>query len=674
MQRRTLLPFTAIVGQEEMKRALLLNAINPRIGGVLIRGEKGTAKSSAVRALAEILPEIEVVKNCPYHCDPRKPAGLCDRCREAEPGTPLETVRCPVPVVTLPLGVTEDRLVGTLDIERAIQEGIKAFEPGILAAVHRGILYIDEVNLLEDHIVDILLDAAAMGMNTVEREGISLSHPSQFILIGTMNPEEGELRPQLLDRFGLQVIIRGLEEVEQRVQIVRVVEEYDQDPRGFRTRYQTAQQTLREKINKAMHLLPAVTISDALVQRIAQICNELEVRTHRAEITIVRTARTIAALEGRDEVTLADVQEAMHLALPHRMRRRPFEDPDLDHRRLDNLLDASGKEETSPSSRDPTSPTHPTKQGTPSSGGKGGKGDSHLSRNGSSQERVHSIGNGIDSSRVLSSGLLAPGKDRYAPGRRVKVTKPLPQGRYRSAGDNQTICREIAFDASIRAAAPHQAPHQAYPRVRIRSQDVRFKRRYGKTATACFFVVDASGSMGAQGRMEGAKGAILSLLEDAYRHRDRIGLIAFRGKRAEVVLPLTHSIDLACKRLRDLPIGGKTPLSHGLWLALQRLVQEKERYPHLTPILILLSDGRANVSMGSEMKKEILSCANALLENRIHTVIIDTESTGGSSLSCSLGYCREIAQASGGIYHQMRDLTPMKIRDIASQEIMKVTV
>lgn len=673
MESRMLLPFTAIVGQEEMKRALLLNAINPHIGGVLIRGEKGTAKSSAVRALAEVLPQIEVVKNCPYHCNPRKTAGLCHRCRESEPDKPLETILCNIPVVTLPLGVTEDRLVGTLDIERAIQEGIKAFEPGILAAVHRGILYIDEVNLLEDHIVDILLDSAAMGINTVEREGISLSHPSRFILIGTMNPEEGELRPQLLDRFGLQVTIRGLEEVEQRVQIVRVVEAYDKDPMEFRASHQVPQETLREQIERAMDLVPSVTISDALVRRIAQVCNELGVRTHRAEITIVRTARTLAALEGRKEVILADVQEAMHLALPHRMRRRPFEDPDLDHQRLNELLDATEKKETSSPSQDPSPPTPNPKQSSSPRGGKGKKEGPQVPSTGFSQEHVAPVVGSIDASLVLSPGMIPSGKDRYAPGRRMKVKTPLAHGRYRSAGDSMT-CREIALDASIRAAAPHQVSHQDRPRLRIRKQDVRFKQRYGKTATACLFVVDASGSMGAQGRMENTKGAILSLLEDAYRHRDRIGLISFRGEKAEVILPLTHSIDLAYKHLQELPTGGKTPLSQGLWLGLQRLIQEQERYPHLLPYLILISDGRANVAIGADIRAEILSVARMLQQRNIHTIVIDTERGNRSSLPISLGYCPEIARWSRGSYYQLKDLTSENIISITNRELQMTVV
>ena len=337
--RRNILPFTAIVGQTQMKQALILNAINQRIGGVLIRGEKGTAKSTAVRALAEILPVIEIVKGCPFNCNPANDQELCDICNEKiEMGEPIETLKKKVQVITLPLGSTEDRVIGTIDIERAIKEGIKALEPGILAAVNRGILYIDEVNLLDDHVVDVLLDSAAMGVNVVEREGISLSHPAKFILIGTMNPEEGELRPQMLDRFGLQVTVEGIAEVDDRIEIVNVADAFETDPQGFMQKYEAEQKRLTEKIVNAKAILSKVKISDDIIRRIAQTCVEMGVMTHRAEITIVRTAKTIAAFNGREEVTVEDVREAMALALPHRMRKKPFEDPRVDQQKINDMM------------------------------------------------------------------------------------------------------------------------------------------------------------------------------------------------------------------------------------------------------------------------------------------------------------------------------------------------
>jgi len=323
--RRVLYPFTAIVDQEPMKRALILNAVNPRIGGVLIRGEKGTGKSTAVRGLAELLPEIDVVDGCPFNCNPRNPAEMCDNCFERfEKEGSLPSVKRKVRIVDLPLNATVDRVAGSLDIERAIREGLSALEPGLLAEANRGILYVDEVNLLDDYVADVLLDAAASGVNVVEREGISVSHPAKFILVGTMNPEEGELRPQLLDRFGLQVEVRSLEDPQLRAEVVKRVEEFENGPMAFAEKYREGQEELRARIARAMEMLPRVTVSDELLLAVAGVCASLKASS-RAEITIVKAAKTIAALEGRTSVSEKDVEEAMSLALPHRMRRHPFE-------------------------------------------------------------------------------------------------------------------------------------------------------------------------------------------------------------------------------------------------------------------------------------------------------------------------------------------------------------
>lgn len=335
-----IIPFTAIIGQEEMKRALILNVINPKIGGVLIRGEKGTAKSTAVRGLAELLPEIEVVKDCPFGCDPHNPEGICSECRlKLEMGERLDVVNRRVKVINLPLGATEDRVVGTLDIEKAIREGVKALEPGLLAATNRGILYVDEVNLLDDHIADLLLDSAALGINVIEREGITVSHPANFVLVGTMNPEEGELRPQLLDRFGLQVSVSGLGRAEERIAIVNLIDEFDKNPQAIMKKYGTLQQEMTEKITAAVSLLNDVKIHEKLVEMIVSACLDLDIETHRAEITTLRTCKTIAAWAGRKEVHVEDVREAMYLSLPHRMRRKPFEPPVLDREKLDRKIE-----------------------------------------------------------------------------------------------------------------------------------------------------------------------------------------------------------------------------------------------------------------------------------------------------------------------------------------------
>jgi len=342
-QERPVFPFTAIVGQEKMKQALLLNVINPGMGGVLIRGEKGTAKSTAVRALSRLLPEINVVKNCPFGCDPGQPNKMCPYCHASWEEKPeaLESTQKRIQVKDLPVGSTEDRVLGSLDLERAIKEGEKKFEPGILAEANRGILYVDEVNLLDDHIVDVLLDAAAMGVNTVEREGVSFSHPCEFVLVGTMNPEEGEIRPQLLDRFGLCVQVEGIADVEDRKTVVRRRMDFEQDPEAFFSSWQVHEQEISKDIQKASELLPKVTISEGELDRICGICIQMGVDGHRADITMLKAAKGLASLAGRIEVDKEDVFQAADMALPHRMRRKPFQDVDYDREKVQNLFEAS---------------------------------------------------------------------------------------------------------------------------------------------------------------------------------------------------------------------------------------------------------------------------------------------------------------------------------------------
>ncbi len=339
MKRTAVYPFTAIVGQEDMKLALILNVINPALGGVLIKGEKGTAKSTAVRALAELLPAMDAVAGCKFHCNPHSENNLCDDCAKKVANgeeLPIESVN--MRVVELPVSATEDRVVGTLDIEHAIKHGEKKFEPGILALANRNILYVDEINLLDDHVVDVLLDAAAMGINTVEREGVSYSHPARFVLVGTMNPEEGDIRPQLLDRFGLSVVVVGEHDPLQRVDVIKRRLAYEQDAEPFIAGFKEEQDALAKKITDASALLPKVTISDALLKTVAKLSVELGVDGHRADITVIKTALTVAAFNGRTEVTLEDVKQAAKLVLPHRMRRRPFEEGALDWDKVESFL------------------------------------------------------------------------------------------------------------------------------------------------------------------------------------------------------------------------------------------------------------------------------------------------------------------------------------------------
>jgi magnesium chelatase subunit I len=331
-------PFTAIVDQDEMKLALILNVIDPSIGGVLIMGEKGTAKSTTVRALADLLPEIEVIKGCRFNCSPEGP--FCSDCLEKiKNGNNLETEKKKMRVVELPLGVTEDRVVGTLDIEHAIKRGEKRFEPGILAEANRNFLYIDEVNLLEDHIVDLLLDSAAMGINTVEREGISFTHPARFILVGTMNPEEGELRPQLLDRFGLCVQVNSLRDKSLRMEVLKRKAEFDDDPEGFLRKWEPEQKKLLEKILKAKENLKKVEIDDEALSLVVEITSELNLDGHRADIVMLKSARAYTAFNGREKITSEEIKKVAPLALRHRLKRLPFEDISSEVEKLHAILE-----------------------------------------------------------------------------------------------------------------------------------------------------------------------------------------------------------------------------------------------------------------------------------------------------------------------------------------------
>ncbi len=333
-------PFTAIVGQERMKRALILNAVDTRIGGVLIRGERGTAKSTAARSLAALLPQVKVVQDCRFGCDPDKPGTWCTECKERATGAKkLPMAERNTPFVNLPVSATEDRVVGTLDIEKAIQKGERHFEPGVLASANRGLLYIDEVNLLDDHVVDILLDSAAMGVNTVEREGISFAHPARFILVGTMNPEEGDLRPQLLDRFALSMDIVGIRDARERVTIMERNLSYEKDSEAFRKLWLPKEEELSQRIANARELVDQVTYSSRDLLSIAALTASLNVDGHRADLVILKAARAEAAFEGRTKINDHDIALAAELALPHRIKRTPFQQAEMTTEQLQERIE-----------------------------------------------------------------------------------------------------------------------------------------------------------------------------------------------------------------------------------------------------------------------------------------------------------------------------------------------
>jgi magnesium chelatase subunit D len=639
--KRPVYPFAALVGQERLKKALSLNAVNPRIGGVLIRGEKGTAKSTAARGLAELLPPIATVAGCPFHCHPELLELMCDSCRRRrEQGEVLPRRDRPMPVVDLPLGTTEDRLLGTIDLERAIKSGEKHFEPGLLAAANRGILYVDEVNLLDDHLVDVLLDAAAMGVNVVEREGISFAHPARFILVGTMNPEEGELRPQLLDRFGLCVEVTGLHNLPARMDVVTRRLAFERDPEGFAARWLPEQEASRQAILAARERLPQVAYTEDLLRLITLICLDQGVDGHRADIYMLKVAQTLAAYRGREEVSAADVKEAAELVLPHRLRRKPFSDAAMDESKLEESFRKHQEEEEG--ERRAAAPAPPP-------------GGAH-----EDGEEVALVGEAtVPPGATFPVAPLEVPPDRQAkkaPGSRTRARSEDRTGRYVRPTPHQAGLPDLAIDATLRAAAPYQVLREkGNLALAIADPDLRYKVREKRIGRHILFVVDASGSMGADRRMAETKAAILSLLVDAYQKRERVGLIVFRGVEAEVALPFTHSVEMAQRYLTYLPTGGKTPLPHALNLAHELLKQEKAKHPQDAFLLVLITDGRGNISLkrGGAPMAEVKELGAQFKTLGINSLILDTEPFAPC---LDLGCLPELSQIMGGRYHSLQTL------------------
>ncbi len=607
-------PFTAIVEQQQLKTALLLCAVDPSLGGVLIRGDKGSAKSTTARALIDILAQIERIVGCAFNCAPDSPSVHCEACNE----TQVTTLASPVPFITLPLGATEDRVIGTLDLERALKGAQRVFQPGLLAAAHRGILYIDEVNLLPDHLVDVLLDAAAMGVNSVQREGLSVAHPARFTLIGTMNLEEGDLRPQLLDRFGLMVEVTAPRDKALRAEVVRRRIAYEADQNAYASAWAQEQQALRNQLLKAQELLPTVILEDALLDLISHLCCEFEVASLRADIVIYKASRALAALAGRTLVTPEDIRGAAELALPHRRRRKPFEQPGLDKERLDDLMQQAQQ----PESQEPSPEAD----------------DGQTDRETEEQTQV------FDASASGAAAKITVAVQAKQPlaGKR-NVAADTPRGRVvRSIPDENPS--SLAVAATLRSAALRAGD------FKVIKQDLHQQVRLGQSANLILFVVDASGSMAAQQRMAAVKGAVLTLLTDAYQQRDQVAVISFRGVSASLLLSPTRSVDLAEQQLQALPTGGRTPLAQALQLALETL----ELAQDLPPLLVLLTDGKANVAINevNDPWQETLSYAGLLAERGIPALVLDTE-TG----YLRLGKARQLAEVLGAEYLTLEELS-----------------
>jgi magnesium chelatase subunit D len=677
-------PFTAIVGQEQMKLALVLNAINPRIGGVLVRGERGTAKSTAVRALAALLPEQKVVVGCHYSCDPDVPRDLCPDCRgRLKDGEELPTASTRMRVVELPVGASEDRVVGTIDLEAAIRHGERRFEAGLLAEANRNILYVDEVNLLDDHLVDVLLDAAAMGINTVEREGVSFTHPARFILVGTMNPEEGELRPQLLDRFGLCVDVGGADDIDDRVRIMEQDQWRALDSERFSREASEGQARLAGDIVAAEARLGAVEVSRIMLELASSLAVAAGASGHRADIVLVRGARTLAALRGLDAVGLAEIQDAADMALNHRRREQS---PATRHAQEDFRQQAEEKlKELEADAEKAKAEGKPEASAQSDSGAGGDQVDAETSAGQAPLDPSDPAP--MEGSEPFEGEIFPIAKiviprerrQRKAAGKRTKSITGQRRGRYVRATTVEKTT-DLALDATLRAAAPMQRKRRAAAaaageevgeNLRLERHDLRQKVRDRKIGNLIVFVVDASASMDAEQRMTATKGAVLSLLRDAYVRRDKVALVVFSGREARVVLRPTNSVEMAEKRLSRLAVGGTTPLTHGLVEGLKLVRLERLKNADVYPLLVLISDGRGNISVaGDEPLIEAQRVAEQIRTEGIRALVIDSardyskslparrlaQISGSAYSSYALNACNDLAEHMGGRYLGLFDL------------------
>ena len=581
-------PFSAIVGHEQLRLALLLCAVRPEIGGALIRGEKGTAKSTAVRGLAALL--------------------------SAATGTGSGAR-----LVEMPLGATEDRVIGSLDLQKVLRDGEHAFSPGLLARAHGGVLYVDEVNLLHDHLVDVLLDAAAMGRVHIERDGISHSHEARFVLIGTMNPEEGELRPQLLDRFGLTVDVHASRDVDVRAEVIRQRMAYEADPDAFADRYADADAELSRRIAAARALVDDVVLPDRELRRIAALCAAFDVDGMRADLVMARTATAHAAWRGSDAVDEQDIRAAAELALPHRRRRDPFDDPGIDRDQLDEALALGAPPACGGADRDPEPEPDPPDGGqSPTEAAP--QSNSHSSSR--SQSRKPST---PPSQTFRARALTVPGVGEGAPGRRSRARNGTGAVVAATDGDDTASgARGLHLFATLLSAAGRAG---AGP-LRPLPDDVRRAVREGREGNLVIFLVDASGSMAARDRMAAVSGAALSLLRDAYQRRDKVAVITFRRDAARLLLPPTSSAHIAGRRLARFDTGGRTPLAEGLLAARELIVRERARDRTRRPLLVVLTDGRATAG------------PDPLGRSRIAAARLATEGAAAVVVDCETSYVR----------------------------------
>ncbi len=633
MNINSLYPFAAVVGQEEAKKALLIALVNPKAGGLLIGGRKGTAKSVLSRSTRELIGGRKLID--------------------------------------LPLNITEDMLFGSIDIEYAVSKGQKRFAPGILARANGNILYIDEVNLLRQELLLAVLDANAAGINQVERDGISFTHPVNLTVLATMNPEEGVLPQHILDRFGMYVDVQSETDIDQRVQIMQRALAFSKDMGAFHEQYAEATQTLAAKVARAVELLPQVQLSDAMIILAANMVSQALCDGHREELYLMEAAKALAALTERTYVLPKDVEEAAQFVLPHRMRKPP--EPEPEEQEAENSEQDNQEQEEEDSSDNNENNAQDDNNLPPPFDNNANNGAEDNEQNENNQQEQQDNNNkpapeeqiaDIDRSFRLPKMVLDLGKDRNirrGSGKRSTTRTDLKQGRYVRAELPKNKVEDLAFDATIRAAAPYQKMRENNGcALNIKPEDLRQKVREKRIGNTFLFAVDASGSMGAKERMRAVKGAIFYMLQEAYQKRDRVGMIAFRRQKAEVLLPITRSVDLAQKCLAELPTGGKTPLADGLAQALMMLSMLNKKDSELEPILILVTDGRANAAeAGEDPVESALKMAEKIFKAKIISVVIDTETD-----FIKLGLAKRIAAAMGANYYSLQRLSKDNIISI----------